>query len=257
MVTVCANCDGDCSAEVKGRETSLPRIISSLTPPESGTYGDENHRGDNTFQPDDACDEHQQHRQRHLVLHFDINETILVCDPAGDDTREDTLNKMLAKSAFVQIAPGHSNYEETSSTEPTHWWNGAPIANNSNGKKGKVNIHDNPPPLYTGWSWPDNCCPYYRTKFKKRAKTFINHDGHCYKNLYNEVDRRLKHDVSDHHNCNHHEIWGHMIPAFFETIIELCKRKNQPFTLVFRTMGTDLADIAAALSAFALGKHPR
>ncbi len=43
---MCANCDGDCSAEVKGHETSLPRIISSLTPPESGTNGDENHDED-------------------------------------------------------------------------------------------------------------------------------------------------------------------------------------------------------------------
>ena len=42
----------------------------------------------------------------HLVLHFDINETILVGDEAGGDTREDCLNKMICKSAFVLIDDG-------------------------------------------------------------------------------------------------------------------------------------------------------
>jgi len=37
-----------------------------------------------------------------LVLHFDINETILLGDDAGGDSRIDSLNKMLAKSAFCQ-----------------------------------------------------------------------------------------------------------------------------------------------------------
>ena len=35
--------------------------------------------------------------QPRLVLHFDVNETIMVADPAGGDSFEDVLNKMLAK----------------------------------------------------------------------------------------------------------------------------------------------------------------
>ncbi len=38
-----------------------------------------------------------------LVLHLDINETILVGDEAGGDTREESLNKILAKSAYCQL----------------------------------------------------------------------------------------------------------------------------------------------------------
>jgi hypothetical protein len=37
-----------------------------------------------------------------LCLHFDINETILLGDPAGGDSYEDSLNKILAKVAFVK-----------------------------------------------------------------------------------------------------------------------------------------------------------
>ena len=40
----------------------------------------------------------------HLFLHFDINETILVGDVAGNDTVEECLNKIIAKVAFVSTA---------------------------------------------------------------------------------------------------------------------------------------------------------
>ena len=45
-------------------------------------------------------------RRIRLALHFDVNETIMVGDPAGGDTFDDSLNKILAKSAFVRPAPG-------------------------------------------------------------------------------------------------------------------------------------------------------
>jgi hypothetical protein len=38
----------------------------------------------------------------HLVIHFDINETILLGDAAGGDSPEQCLHKVLAKSAFVR-----------------------------------------------------------------------------------------------------------------------------------------------------------
>jgi hypothetical protein len=36
-----------------------------------------------------------------LVLHFDVNETILLVDEAGGDTFEDCLNKIICKTALV------------------------------------------------------------------------------------------------------------------------------------------------------------
>ena len=44
----------------------------------------------------------RRRRAPKLVLHFDVNETIMVGDPAGGDTFEDCLNKMIAKNAFVR-----------------------------------------------------------------------------------------------------------------------------------------------------------
>ena len=37
-----------------------------------------------------------------LVLHFDLNETILVTDPAGGDTFNNVLNKCIAKNVFIK-----------------------------------------------------------------------------------------------------------------------------------------------------------
>jgi len=179
----------------------------------------------------------------HLVVHFDINETILVGDEAGGDTRNDCLNKMLAKSAFVQIPEtGKVSYEETSAIEPTHWWDGTPIKNNG--------VAPNRiPPLHIGWQWPDGCCPYYRTAFKKKSKTFVQHDGSLYQSTYNAIDTLLK-----HRGVCELPVLNNMLPAFFETLEQL-SRTDQKKTIVLRTMGTDLPDIAQAVTAFAQGKH--
>ena len=42
--------------------------------------------------------------QPHLFLHFDVNETKLIGDPAGGDTVTECLNKIIAKSAFVSTS---------------------------------------------------------------------------------------------------------------------------------------------------------
>ena len=36
-----------------------------------------------------------------LVLHFDVNETLMVGDPAGGDSFGESLNKVICKSAFL------------------------------------------------------------------------------------------------------------------------------------------------------------
>ena len=38
----------------------------------------------------------------HLILHFDVNETIIVSDPAGGDTVDDCLHKAIAKTLLIR-----------------------------------------------------------------------------------------------------------------------------------------------------------
>jgi hypothetical protein len=194
----------------------------------------------------------------HLVLHWDINETILVGDEAGGDTREDCLHKMLAKAALVQLPVSNGDVDSHDIT-PTMWWNGVAIAeedcngdqdnnmlsNDSNG------MFVNHPALYVGSFWPPNTCPYYRTAYKHKAKTFAHHDGAIYKDIYNILDKSLQSSES-----STNPLFAHLLPAFFETLVELRKRQQGRLTVAFRTMGSDLNQLAQALSTFARGGHP-
>ena len=186
-------------------------------------------------------------RSTKLVVHFDINETVLIGDDAGGDTREDSLNKILAKSAFVKIPTGSlemgKSMDDSDTIVPIHWWDGSLIGESDN----------NVPPLYTGWDWPQGCCPYYRTAFKKLSKRFVHNHGKPYQALYHEMQRR----VAFHHpnKDNLPDILSHLIPALFDTIQSLTER-SQPVRFVFRTFGSDLPDIAEAVTAFSRGQHP-
>jgi len=216
----------------------------------------------------------QDQQKVHWLVHFDINETILVGDEVGGDSVSDCYNKMIAKSAFVQIPRGEGknegkedqdfeyDYDNTSALKPTHWWDGSPINDDplKTQTDSKMNDDNNNndkeiPPLYTGWTWPKGCCPYYRTFYKRISKTFVDHHGSIYRPIHNQIVEKMS-------PTNHDEsIFRNILPAFFHTVYHLV-HKNQnykdgsPLTIVFRTFGTDLPHIAKAMTAFALGKHP-
>ncbi len=268
------------------------RIVSSW-----GSEKDENdvHYREDTTSPNNA------RYSSHLVLHFDINETILVGDEIGGDSREDCLNKMIAKTAFCQLPlEFYNNTEQGSlidgdipkqryqSVVPTHWWDGSPIhrlvetrinntitgSNETDDEHGDHHCQPTTiPPLYTGWHWPPRTCPYYRTSFKPRAQNFIETDGTMYRTLYETLDQQLPGAVrtttSKAPIARYQELMQSMIPAFFETLSELSTRhrstttqqspsakSSPPFTIVIRTFGMDLPDVARAISDFAHGRHP-
>lgn len=173
--------------------------------------------------------------KKQLVVHFDINETVLVGDEAGGDTREECLNKILAKSSFVK-----------ESISPTQWWNGTPIGEDS------ADLLSAPPPMYTGWNLPPGCISYYNTDYRRKSKTFTDHHGLPYRPLLKVLEKK----VAFHHPRDGlPDILSHMIPALFHALKTLHER-DQPCRFVFRTFGTDLPEIAEAVTAFARGLHP-
>jgi hypothetical protein len=174
-----------------------------------------------------------------LILHFDINETILLGDDAGGDSRHDSVQKMLAKSAFCQLPPssGVSSWEETQQVQPTHWWDGQEM-----GKETTTM-----PPLYTGWKWPPNCCPYYRTSYKKWSKEFVDrHHGRIYAPVLQACELALSKSKTG----------NHILPAFYQTLEWLVTTYKSPFTLCFRTFGSDIQEMASLVTEFAQGRHP-
>ena len=103
--------------------------------------------------------------QRRLVLHFDVNETIVIEDIAGGDTCEDCLNKILAKNALVRRSPSSML-----------WWDGTEIIPHGPPFSAREGMMVTPPPLFPEWEWPLGCEPYYKV-CKSKSKSFTTHDG--------------------------------------------------------------------------------
>ena len=202
-----------------------------------------------------------------LILHFDVNETILVGDPAGGDTFEQSLNKIICKTALVQRSG-----IDTGSGMPTRWRDGSEICSSTTF----------PPPLFTGFDWPEDTVSFYRagTSAKACAQQFTEpgQPGEAYRPLYNKLEAALRWPAIEAasppssaeaaaaavatrtprapppkrlcHDGVHH----FLIPAFFTTICELAKM-GRTFGIVVRTFGTDADDVVAALQAYAEGVH--
>ena len=117
-----------------------------------------------------------------LVLHFDVNETVMVGDPAGGDTFEDCLNKIICKNAFVRSANGTDPLAASSPSEIV-WWDGTPLSS------------EVAPALLSAWEWPSGCVPFYKIeKLKKQfAKRFTEADcpGRAYRPLWEELEQML------------------------------------------------------------------
>lgn len=242
-----SHCDDD---DDDDRSSHFPRIQSSLL--------DDDGKAQNSSKEEVAAIEKSD---MHWILHWDINETILVGDPVGGDSCEDCYNKIIAKSSFVQMPRNKEDdadnemfydYDNTSSMVPTHWWDGTPIDSN---------MVCPPPALYTGWKWPKGCCPYYRTSYKTFAKAFShnNQHGSNYRPVYEDIKARMEQQHSDDSKALP-SVFQNILPAFFHTIYNMVHKnfanKSPPITVVFRTFGTDLPGIAKAMTAFAQGKHP-
>jgi hypothetical protein len=142
-----------------------------------------------------------------------------------------------------------ASLDDTASVKPTHWWDGTPIGITITGEGDGTA----PPPLYTGWEWPEGCVPYYRTAYKKRSKDFVSGHGRPYKSLYETMEQVLSFSPPPEMP---NVIISHMLPALFRTLEELTRRNDEPFRVVFRSFGSDLAEVTGAVSIFAQGQHP-
>ena len=188
-----------------------------------------------------------------LVLHFDVNETIMVADPAGGDSFEDVLNKMLAKTAFVRRKDGASLHDE--------WKDGAAAPDELEWRDGVSLDDDSGDPeqaLWLRWEKPDDgskmasttrCLEAHRKTFTETFKRFAG--------IKQELATRLRLPPGDWDACfktddgQHHRF----LPAFFETLRELLD-SNRDVSLVIRTFGSDGPTVALALRAWVAGRHP-
>jgi hypothetical protein len=191
-----------------------------------------------------------------ICIHFDVNETIMLGDPAGGDSYEDSLHKILAKVAFVRpVAPGSSARGAGRWADWT-WHDGSPLDPLLRDPSAP------PPPLLTeAFEDPPGCVRFYNVPELKRAfaKCFASKGspGAIYAETLEGLRAQLRWPDGvprDPVLCSE-EGYHRFLPAFFETLVEL-RRRRWPYSVVVRTFGTDLPHLLAALDAFGRGRHP-
>jgi len=196
----------------------------------------------------------QNRKLPRLVLHFDVNQTILMADPAQEKTLDHVLNDILANMAFgyvgesgdwtwsgelkdrfdpeFSICPGEMNYYTF-------------IQETLADPKGAL----------------EEECFQMKTK-RKRLKTSFTEKGQPGEALRPEYEKmRRKMQVSENVKNSplagdlHIHEFHHLLPSFFMCIQEIAKR-GRDFRLIFRTFGIDLEAVQTEWNAFCNGDHP-
>jgi len=189
----------------------------------------------------------------HLVIHFDVNETIMIGDPAGGDTYDDCCHKVIAKVAYVKPNPAPA------ASRAGRWsdyvWHDGSSLDPLLREPGAA-----PPPLLFAWQRLEGTTPVYSVKELKKpfAKCFAapGSPGEIYAAEFTRLRDALRWPADAAPDARLSQDGFHtFLPAFFHTLSEL-SRSGRPFSIVLRTFGTDLPHVAQAINAFADGEHP-
>lgn len=187
-----------------------------------------------------------------LVLHFDVNETIMVGDPAGGVSFEQCLNKIIAKSAVVMKASGEGG--------GFTWHDGSALALGAEPAPSEGSSE--PPALLPVWQLPEGCVFFTDWSLPDEIRSFAStftepgSPGVIYRPLFEQLEASLRcspETVADHRLCHdgkHHFI----LPAFFHTLTAL-RGQQREVSIVLRTFGTDAPAVGDAMAAFTEGGY--
>lgn len=190
-------------------------------------------------------------RKNRLVLHFDVNETIMIGDEAGGDTYTDSLNKIVAKCALVQKKPIFQS--DSFSWDHWRWYDGTKIDVNA-----KV-----APQLSFDWDRKADVENFHAMVYETNCKEFNSkvftcdgQPGRVYRDELKKLNDKMKlppRDVDERLTLNGKNYF--VLPTFFHTLAQLEKQKRD-FIVVVRTFGRDGSRVAKAINAWAEGRHP-
>ena len=198
---------------------------------------------------------------RRLVLHFDVNKTVIVSDAAGGTTTEQMVNSILAEASWGRIpgaaagtavadlpADAHERWELDGARSPTDAAAGAAA--------------EADPSLYAYASLFEG--GRVEKKVRKGLKTTFTEAGRPgapFRPHYEQLVASLAipaacRAAADACGCpNLAQGRVFLLPSFFELVKHL-DASGRDFAVVFRTFGTDLPEIAEEFNLFCAGKHP-
>jgi hypothetical protein len=175
---------------------------------------------------------------RHLVLHFDLNRTVVLNDSVKKQSSLDVLNILLAEDAWGFL-------EETPGATPT--WK----------------LHHDPESRLAEFR-PTNAVTYLEAlelvcpgkKEKKRREALASRftepgsPGEDLRPFFTSMHESLPvQNAADHTEAC-------ILPGFYHLLWRLWKR-GTTFSVVFRTFGEDLGRIVIAFNNFCEGEHPQ
>lgn len=172
------------------------------------------------------------HSGRHLVIHLDINKTVIMSDHLAGKTEESVVNEVLANTSWGIDVDGKW---VLSVVEPI-------VFRPSEKRDGQE--------LLSYAEWLEKIMPG-RDLRKKRTKMM---------SVF--TDEGQPGNVFYEHRCKMLSAlrkpdgtYVQLIPPFFEMLVSL-KRNRRSFSLCFRTFGEDLPQVANELNQFCEGRHP-
>eukprot|EP01084_Bolivina_argentea_P078983 143333_1 len=188
----------------------------------------------------------------HLILHFDINKTIVMSDAVQGKGLKGVINDGISECSWGQVyninnCPSNYIYNKSFIINNQIWkpispYTITPIQPNNN--------------LISFMSWIKQQHPYPNNKtdqiikHKRRSYTLrfielfnnqINEISETYINTYNQMLTKME------TGNNGKPIY--IIPAFWNCIHDLIKYKRS-FSIIFRTFGTDIHDVMEAFNIF-------
>ncbi|ORC91522.1 putative ubiquitin ligase [Trypanosoma theileri] len=177
--------------------------------------------------------------RRHLVIHMDINKTIIQVDSAGGRTMEDVLNSNIAANVF--------------GTQVGEKW--VPkLGPHDSGDRSDLmtfdefvdNMHSEPPGMQElPKSEKDFIWRNISEKRRSILRTFT-HEGQPGEKYKHHIDEQ-KAVLTSAPDCS-------IIPSFFK-FVNVLSELNWSFTLIFRTFGNDLANVLKEWKRFVFGEH--
>ncbi|CAE8726669.1 unnamed protein product, partial [Polarella glacialis] len=186
---------------------------------------------------------------RKLVLHFDVNSTILIADPATGRTPDIALGIELSKTAYVQkSAEGQFRWHDGRSFDD-------PTCVSSPPSLIRDSVEDPPP-------WVSRNLEEFYEALRPKGSSFITtEEGKIFKPEFDRLMARLAwtgpavDELMLSRDGSAPKSLHLVVPAFFRCLVDL-KRQQRPFCVVLRTFGHDLPDLQKAFAAFASGRHP-
>lgn len=179
-----------------------------------------------------------------LVLHFDINKTIIMTDKAQDSDMTQMINMLLSECAWGRLEPGPMwvPVGRLATDRP---------ASDPQLMSYRIFLDSFLLPFKVG---EGPAIEAMNTAIKsdrqklKRIFTEAGQPGDMFRGVFQKLFDKLTHAPTA-------GIQQRILPSFFELLKHL-QSQGRDFTIVFRSFGADVAEVVEEMNAFATGQHP-